>query len=781
MIDIFFILFTIYLLGFVSFILFFRHLDILNDRGLFVSKIIGLVFISSFVWLLTLFTPIPNLGYVWRISFLIFVIVAILKLLNKEFRREIINFIISKKTQILLYEFIFLSVFFFFVLLRMYDNNAVGTERPMDSMMLNSVFNSYYNPPNDLWMSGNKISYYYFGYWIFAGFYSIIFFDTNNLYNLSFGLIPALSSAAALSFISNFLYITKNNKLKFIKPIFVAIITPFFLVFSSNFYGFVLLLDYIKIFPLSILNWLHGDKHVTIQNYEYFIPQDFWWWWKSSRIINSYKNNESLDFTINEFPFFSFLLGDFHPHMISIPFFITTLILFTSYFVGSKYIYLSHKRPKISYLFTLLLILFIGSTGFINMWNLSFFVLFTFILIYFYFYINKFQIKIIITSKFIREILLVWIIGILVFGNFYFITSDSNISYPFISFNYITTRPIHLIYVWIIPFSIIIPLLYFMFHENFYTKSKLSLFKTKSNLLFISLFIATSIIWAIVNMVISEQSLAQLLLSLIFFYIFYLPLFFLIYHLITKTIKNNDVLKLSYYLLLFTAFILLYLSELFYVKDIFGNRMNTIFKFHYQVWIVFSITSGISLKFLLEYNLRNITRIILSISFLILATSNIYFVTASYLTKIKESSNLNPNLSSINQLENDTNKYELIKYLRLNSNHNDVIIETQGKSYTNDSQISSESRIPTILGWVGHQLQWRSNHSDIYNREEDIDTFYISNDSQEIINIINKYSITMIILGPNEIEKYNINSLNKFLNISEIIYKNNDYTLLKVQ
>tara|TARA_Y100000817_G_scaffold63017_1_gene47368 strand:+ start:340 stop:2685 length:2346 start_codon:yes stop_codon:yes gene_type:complete len=781
MIDIFFILFTIYLLGFVSFILFFRHLDILNDRGLFVSKIIGLVFISSFVWLLTLFTPIPNLGYVWRISFLIFVIVAILKLLNKEFRREIINFIISKKTQILLYEFIFLSVFFFFVLLRMYDNNAVGTERPMDSMMLNSVFNSYYNPPNDLWMSGNKISYYYFGYWIFAGFYSIIFFDTNNLYNLSFGLIPALSSAAALSFISNFLYITKNNKLKFIKPIFVAIITPFFLVFSSNFYGFVLFLDYIKIFPLSILNWLHGDKHVTIQNYEYFIPQDFWWWWKSSRIINSYKNNESLDFTINEFPFFSFLLGDFHPHMISIPFFITTLILFTSYFVGSKYIYLSHKRPKISYLFTLLLILFIGSTGFINMWNLSFFVLFTFILIYFYFYINKFQIKIIITSKFIREILLVWIIGILVFGNFYFITSDSNISYPFISFNYITTRPIHLIYVWIIPFSIIIPLLYFMFHENFYTKSKLSLFKTKSNLLFISLFIATSIIWAIVNMVISEQSLAQLLLSLIFFYIFYLPLFFLIYHLITKTIKNNDVLKLSYYLLLFTAFILLYLSELFYVKDIFGNRMNTIFKFHYQVWIVFSITSGISLKFLLEYNLRNITRIILSISFLILATSNIYFVTASYLTKIKESSNLNPNLSSINQLENDTNKYELIKYLRLNSNHNDVIIETQGKSYTNDSQISSESRIPTILGWVGHQLQWRSNHSDIYNREEDIDTFYISNDSQEIINIINKYSITMIILGPNEIEKYNINSLNKFLNISEIIYKNNDYTLLKVQ
>ena len=197
MIDILFILFTIYLLGFVSFILFFRHLNILNDRGFFVSKIIGLIFISSFVWLLTLFTPIPNVGYVWRISFLIFVIVGILKLLNKEFRREIINFIISKRTQILLFEFIFLSVFFFFVLLRMYDNNAVGTERPMDSMMLNSVFNSYYNPPNDLWMSGNKISYYYFGYWIYGGIIKLT--NTSIIYSYNISLSTTFSLSLIVS------------------------------------------------------------------------------------------------------------------------------------------------------------------------------------------------------------------------------------------------------------------------------------------------------------------------------------------------------------------------------------------------------------------------------------------------------------------------------------------------------------------------------------------------------------------------------------------------------
>ncbi len=781
MIDIFFILFTIYLLGFVSFVIFFKHLSILNDRGLFVSKIIGLIFLSSFIWLLTLLTPIPNLAYVWRISYVIFVFIAILKLLNTAFRKEVINFIISKKMQILFFEFIFLSVFFFFVLLRMYDNNAIGTEKPMDSMILNSVFNSYYTPPNDIWMSSNKVSYYYFGYWIFAGFYSIIFSDTNNLYNLSFALIPALSSTAALSFIFNFLHSSKNYQLKFTKQMILTIITPIFLVFSSNLYGFVLFFEYIRIVPLSFLSWVHGEKYVPIKNFEYLIPQDFWWWWKSSRIINSFKNNESLDFTINEFPYFSFLLGDFHPHIISIPFFITTLLFFTSYFVGSKYIYLSDRRPKISYLFTLLLILFIGSTGFINMWNLSFFVLFTFILIYFHFYINKFQLNAFISSKFVFEIILIWLIGILAFSNFYFITSDSNLSYPFISLNDITTRPIHMIYVWIVPFCIILPSLYFMFNKYINIKSNPTLLKTKSNLLLFFLFVITSTIWTVVNILISEQSFAQLLLSLMFFYVFFLPVFFLIYNLIIKTINKNDSLKLSYYLLLFTAFILLYLSELFYVKDIFNNRMNTIFKFHYQVWIVFSITSGITLKFLLQHNYKKITKIIFSFTIIILLTSNIYFVTTSYLTKIKESSNANPNISSTNHLENDTNKYKLIRYLKDNSNHNDVLIETKGQSYTNDSQISSESRIPTILGWVGHQLQWRSNHDEIFDREMDIDTFYMSNDSKEIINIINKYSITMIIIGPNEIQKYNINSLDKLLHISEIIYKNNDYTLLRVK
>src|SRR5690606_23828565 len=52
-------------------------------------------------------------------------------------------------------------------------------------------------------------------------------------------------------------------------------------------------------------------------------PDQFWWWFRASRIINTFsESGASLDYTIEEFPYFSMMLGDLHPHVISIPFII---------------------------------------------------------------------------------------------------------------------------------------------------------------------------------------------------------------------------------------------------------------------------------------------------------------------------------------------------------------------------------------------------------------------------------------------------------------------------
>src|SRR5262249_22479505 len=46
-----------------------------------------------------------------------------------------------------------------------------------------------------------------------------------------------------------------------------------------------------------------------------FLPVEGGWWWRSSRVIPNIPPDG-----ITEFPYFSFLLGDLHPHYMAIPF-----------------------------------------------------------------------------------------------------------------------------------------------------------------------------------------------------------------------------------------------------------------------------------------------------------------------------------------------------------------------------------------------------------------------------------------------------------------------------
>jgi uncharacterized membrane protein len=56
-----------------------------------------------------------------------------------------------------------------------------------------------------------------------------------------------------------------------------------------------------------------GIKDLSAYDSTQWFPDQFWFWWKSTRILDAGAG-------IHEFPFFSFLLGDLHPHVMSIPF-----------------------------------------------------------------------------------------------------------------------------------------------------------------------------------------------------------------------------------------------------------------------------------------------------------------------------------------------------------------------------------------------------------------------------------------------------------------------------
>ena len=51
---------------------------------------------------------------------------------------------------------------------RAYNPDIAGTEKPMEFAFINGVLRSRFFPPQDPWLSGYGISYYYFGYVMLA-------------------------------------------------------------------------------------------------------------------------------------------------------------------------------------------------------------------------------------------------------------------------------------------------------------------------------------------------------------------------------------------------------------------------------------------------------------------------------------------------------------------------------------------------------------------------------------------------------------------------------------
>ncbi|HEV2661000.1 MAG TPA: DUF2298 domain-containing protein, partial [Ktedonobacteraceae bacterium] len=185
---------------------------------------------------------------------------------------------------LLLVEGMFTVAFLLFVGIRALNpdlwNIYRGGEKPMELAFLNAILRSRYMPPLDPWFAGGYINYYYYGYVLVAALIKLTGIVPTVAFNLIIPTLFAWTFCGAVIIVYSFS-----------RRVPIALLGGYFAALIGNFDG---------------LAQLRGQLLALAAR----LPVPAFDYWQSSRVV---------PFTINEFPFWSFLFADLHPHVMDMP------------------------------------------------------------------------------------------------------------------------------------------------------------------------------------------------------------------------------------------------------------------------------------------------------------------------------------------------------------------------------------------------------------------------------------------------------------------------------
>jgi uncharacterized membrane protein len=108
-----------------------------------------------------------------------------------------------------------------------------------------------------------------------------------------------------------------------------------------------------------------------------------------------------------------------------------------------------------------------------------------------------------------------------------------------------------------------------------------------------------------------------------------------------------------------------------------------------------------------------------------------------------------------------------------------VVAEAVGGSYTGYARVSTFSGQPGVLGWPGHESQWRGGAKEIGTREPDLELLYRANRWDQAIEILQRYNIRYVYVGGFERGKYRVNETLFERNLKNV-FQNQQVTIYEV-
>ncbi|MBI4731418.1 MAG: hypothetical protein HY781_04700 [Chloroflexi bacterium] len=855
------------LLGWLAFPLAWRLFPALADRGFTLARALGLLVWGYLFWMLVSLGVIQNDSGGLILTLLLFAVLSAttLWMVNRgqtvtdgettvHGPWSIVKWLKSNSRLVITVEILFFLAFAAWAFVRASNPNieTAGGEKTMELAFINAILRSPTFPPHDPWLSGYSISYYYFGYVMTAMLAKVTATPGAVAHNLMLALVFALSFIGAYGILYNLLaaWQRRNSEEVNHEPIIgLPIFGSVFLLFVSNVAGFLEVLHRRGIGwtgqPGDTNFWTALGKlaHRDLQAYNFWtwldilhlnaspsqpfrwVPDRFIWWWQDSRVVQYYVLAGNFTEIIDEFPAFSYLLGDLHPHVLAMPFGLMAVAFALNLFLGGWRGETNFRfyRLPVSPLHFVSGALLLGGLAFLNTWD----ILIGFALLAGAYVLSR-----------VREAGWTWkrlqdlfafgvplgLLAILFYLPFYFGFSSQaggilpNLEYP--------TRGAHL---WVMFGTLFLPLLIYLLHLRRSGK-RLANWWAGFGLGFgftLFLWVFSLVLGLLAQLKMPEFaadyleaqgyvstvlfSFATLLrrLSFIGGLLTLLALLIPSIAFLAKTDRAHPAeesgeeapsspvivsagdTRTSIFSLPPTAFIVLMIflgavlalaPDFVYLRDLFGKRMNTIFKFYYQAWMLWSLAAAFGIAVMLRdlcrawkwvYGIGLGLLLVVGLAFPFFGLpnkTNDFQIPAfrAALDAARAAGNPTPlrtAAASAWTLDgarwfHDIYPDDAAAADWLASAPLGVIAEAVGGSYTGYARISAYSGQPAVVGWVGHEDQWRGTYEEQRQRGEmDIPVLYETNSWDETLAIIQKYGIRYIVVGTLERNTYRVYEL----------------------
>ncbi len=804
-----------------------RLLGGLPDRGYTLARAVGLLLVGYLFWILGSLGFLKNSSGGILLAGLLAAGLSLAVYFSARERLDWRGWWRENRPVVVWGEVLFLVLMVGWAIVRAHQPEVRTTEKPMDLMFTSSIMHSPSFPPNDGWMAGYSISYYYFGYFLSAMLSTASGVTSTVGYNLMNALVFALTGLSAFGVAYNLARARQRLTVPLPRPraaLFTGVVAAVMVILMGNFQMPLIEWPYqARVASESYLSFTATQDRTVYPERENArtagIPDDqpvtlnpgqpdptqwgYWWWFRASRVLNDF----NLDGTvaggaqpIDEFPQFSFLLSDNHPHVTALPFVLLALGLALN-------LLLAGRSPNGAE--TVLYGLAIGGLVFLNTWD------------------GPIYLLALVGAELLRRLLrgagrlsIDDALAAILFGAK--LGALTAILYlPFlISFrsqasgllpNLMTPTLIQHYFIMFGPFILICA--FFLLAEartagkgmnwraGLYAAGGVLVVLLAVMLLLMLLALLVPELYAVVMRFVDSygglggalplllarrlQTLPTTLLLLAALTLAAARLFARVEQAEGEDAPDERVKAPAGFalLLIVLAAGLSLVPEFFYLRDNFGTRINTIFKFYLQAWVIFSIASAYAVFALVgetrwrvgavyktAFGAVALVSVGLGLLYPLFGIHSRMFIESG----IAAATDPTPLTLDGGRTMIVASDYTAITCFQqvVGDNRQVVAAEALGGAYNPAyGRVAALTGVPVVLGWENHERQWRGSTYDAAagTRAQDIPTLYGDLRWDAAQAIIDRYGIDYVFYGSSERQAYGSIGEDKFIENAQAV------------